>query len=444
MTLIAFALGATLVAAEPTPAPTTPVQTSPGPLETTVPPAAGVLTLDEAVKRALENQPSTRTAEARVDAVKARIEQYKAELRPQLGVGATANFGSGKDFAGPSPNFQVGAQASWLVLDFGRTSAAVRSARLAVDTANSDLETLRQTIIAQVELAYFEAVARRELVGVVQASVEAETRHVNDAERLVKVGVKPSFDLAQAKTQLSIAKTQYARTQGDAKIALTRLGLAMGGASLQGVELPTGWPGPEPGEDSSVDALMNEAITTRPDALAFNITRRTAESAIDIAKLGLNPALNLTARLGYGASDSQNTGDWDTGPAWSAGASFNWPLFDGGRTAAQIDEARADRRAVDSLYESFEIGVRADIETAVVQIASAKEQLEAAQASEAIAKEALRLAEARYHQGLSSGVELADAQTNVVSVGADVVTAQWTLATARAQLRASLGRGAVR
>ncbi|MCC6623232.1 MAG: TolC family protein [Deltaproteobacteria bacterium] len=410
-----------------------PVETEPAP----APQAAG-MTLAEAVRVALANHPDLAVANAQTAIAQARIEQTKAPLRPTLDGTATAGAQGTEppDFFDPAVSARVSVSLGWLVTDFGRTQARQRQARLGIDSADVGVALTQQALVELVEVTWFEALARDQLITVVEASVAAEERHLGEAERLVKVGVKPSFDVAQAKTQLALARTQLARAKGDARLARARLAQAMGAeaATIDG-PLAGGWPAAEPGEDEAVTTLLAEAVGQRPDARAADLSVRATELAIATAEHGLNPTLSVGAELGAQATEA------GLGAGWGASVTLRWPILDGGLTDAQVDEARAERVAADKDKLALILRIRTEIAAAQEAIRSARAQREAAVASRAIAEEALRLAEARYAQGLSSGIELADALANVVLTGADSVSAEWSLASARASLRASLGRG---
>lgn len=419
-------IGAALAGAEP--APTPPAPTAPGSL----------VTLDEAVRRALASHPDVKAASARVSSAEARVEQTHAAKRPQLDGSASAGLSGTEppDIVGPNPTVKVAVGLGMLVYDFGQADARTRAAEVGVDTAKAAIATTEQALIAAVEDAYFEVVARDALVEVTSAAVAAEERHLTEAQRLVKVGVAPSFDEAQVKTRLAVAKTQLARGRGNARQARANLALAMGGGDAMGLAVVTAWPGAEAGEDGPIDPLMAEALEKRADLRAADLAVRAASAGVDSAEHGLDPSLTFGAQVGTQATED------GIGAGWQASLAFKWPFLDGGLTKAEVEEARAGVVAARAQKDSLVLRVHAAIESALVAIDSAKAQAEAADASEAIAKEALRLAEARYAQGLSSGIELADAQSSVVATGADKVTAQWTLASARAALRAAIGRGA--
>jgi len=396
------------------------------------------LSLAEAVRLALASHPDLAVAGAQTAIAKARIAQSETAHRPTLDATATAGaqFTEPPDILDPAVSARVSLSLGWLVTDFGRTESRTRQARLGIDSADVGIAATEQALVEAVELAWFEALARDALIKVVQASVAAEERHLGEAERLVKVGVKPSFDVAQAKTQLALARTQLARAQGDALLARARLAQAIGaeGATVEG-PLAGGWPGPEAGEDDAVMGLVAEAIGQRPDARAADLSVRASELAIATAERGLNPTLSVGAEVGAQAQEA------GLGAGWGASVTLRVPILDGGLNDAQIDEARAQRIANDKDKVALLLRIRAQIAAAQEAIRSARAQRDAAAASREIADEALRLAEARYAQGLSSGIELADAQSSVVLTGADMVSAEWSLASARATLRAALGRG---
>jgi outer membrane protein len=131
--------------------------------------------------------------------------------------------------------------------------------------------------------------------------------------------------------------------------------------------------------------------------------------------------------------------DWTPEPTWSAGLTLSWQFFDGGRAKTQARIARADVISTRAQRDQLLISLTAELESSRAQIIANSANVEASDEAVTAARAQLKLAEARYAQGLGSQIELTDAQQAVTLAEGNLVTAQWQLANAWTQLRRALG-----
>jgi outer membrane protein len=122
------------------------------------------------------------------------------------------------------------------------------------------------------------------------------------------------------------------------------------------------------------------------------------------------------------------------------GVTLSWPLYEGGLTNAQAAQSTATLAQLEAQRDAVVADVRLGVESALLQLRSAREAVDVAGEALEAAREQLRLAEGRYRAGAGSVLELGDAQVRFTTASAQQVQATFTLATARAQLLAALGR----
>ncbi len=118
---------------------------------------------------------------------------------------------------------------------------------------------------------------------------------------------------------------------------------------------------------------------------------------------------------------------------------LSWPLFESGRTRAQVREAEATLRGTQAQQDSLRQQVRLEVAQALLSVRAARESLSATEEALTNAQARLRLAEGRYREGVGNIIELGDAQFDVTSAAAQRVQAQYSLATARTELGRALG-----
>lgn len=408
---------------------------------------AQTLTMEQAVEIALRQQPVARQRRAQLEAARGRIDQVRAILRPQLSLNAGASAGGGggvfnpepgepsRAFLEPSGGASIGASASWRIWDFGQTSAQLRAAHLNAEASEASIDTTALDIRRNVELSYLEAVARARLVGVAETTVKSEELHLDQAKRFVAAQAKDPIEVVQAQARFANARAALAQAQSAAAIALANLRAAIGFIDPnQTIAVSQTWPTP-PAEPPPLAALVETARKQRPEIIELDRQVAAAEANIDAAAAGKRPVLSASARTDWSPQSGENLPQ----PAWSVGVNLSWLLFDGGRTAADVRIARANRESALAQRDALLLDLtsqldasRAQIEANRAGVVSSTEAVDAARAQ-------LKLAEARYAQGLGSQIELTDAQTAVTTAEGNLIQAEWQLAAAWAGLRRALG-----
>jgi outer membrane protein len=416
-------------------------------------PAPRVLRLDDAVTTALEHQPSVLVARAQTEAAEGRIIQARSPYLPQVtGIAGyqrihgspssrTTTTGAATvatGTAGPAATydfFTAGITATQLIWDFGQTIGRTKAAAASRDAQQASERTTRQQVTLQVRQAFFQAHAQKALVEVGTEAVGNQARHLGQIQGFVGEGIRPEIDLAQARTDLANSRVTLINAQTGYTTARAQLNQAMGvrgplDFDVSDEELPA-----PVEEDQTISRLVATAMEARPELKALERQRKAAELTLSAIKGAYGPTLSA---LG-GVSETGVALD-TLGTNWNVGVNLNWPLFQGGLTTGQSREARANLDAATAQIASEQLAVRVEIEQAALAIRSAKVVISAAKDAAINARERLRLAEGRYEAGVGSIIELDDAQLAVLNTGAQRVQAEYSLALARAELLAALGR----
>ncbi|HEX4337638.1 MAG TPA: TolC family protein [Polyangiaceae bacterium] len=419
-----------------------------------------VLRLDDAVATAVKNQPTVLVARAQTEAARGRVEQARSGYLPQVtgsalferihtpsgssGVASTVTqtgtTGGGTatpitTSGGTYDLFQAGVSATQLIYDFGQTIDRTKAAAASRDAQESSERTARQQVMLQVRSTFFQAHAQKALVSVGNESVTNQERHLAQIQGFVGQGIRPEIDLAQARTDLANAKVTLINAKTNYVTAKAQLNQAMGVQGPLDFEVSDDDLPGVADEDQPVTRLVALASEARPELQALIRQRHAAELTLSAIHGAYGPALSA---LG-GVSESGVALD-SLGTRWYLGLGLNWPLFQGGLTAGQSREARANIDVAAAQITAQQLQIRVEVEQAQLAIQSAKVVIEAAKDATTNAREQLRLAEGRYESGVGSIIELDDAQLAVQSAEAQSVQSEFSLALARAQLLSALGR----
>ena len=412
-----------------------------------LPPGAdGPLTLEQAVAAALAHQPQLAGARAQVRAAQARTTQATSGLLPQvsgtahagtsnttttsvtLPGGATSTVTSG----GQSWSFHL--DASQALFDAGTWMRASASRASADAQARTEQATLA-TVVLNVRSAWFSASAARDLVAVAKDSLANKEQHLKQVQGFVEVGTRPEIDLAQARADRANARVVLISAENGLATSHAQLNQAMGVVAGTDYPLAPDTFGAQPGEDASIETLMQEALAARPDVAAQQKVRDAQQATLRAAQAGYLPTVGANGQI----AETGPRAD-DTRRSWNAGLTLTWPLFQGFQTRGQTAEAEANLDAVDATLEALRQQVRLEVEQAQLGVRAAKASLEATHEASLNTRELLRLAEARYQAGLGNAIELSDAQVSATNAAAQEVQARFTLSSARAQLARALGR----
>lgn len=410
------------------------------------------LTLAEAEQLAEKNQPqivqareATRAAEARTDGAfgslipqvngTASYTRQTANFVPRPGA-LPSNVSAASTTSGATYDlFNFGITASQLVYDFGQTYGGYKVAQSNALAQKESEAAVLQQVMYNVRSAFSAAWSQQALIAVARDNLENQERHLAQVEALVKVGTRPEIDLAQVKSDRASAKLQMINAENGYALAKAQLNLAMGVEQSIDFTVADERLAQVDGENLSDAQLIESAVKTRPDLRALTQQIESQERQISAVRGGYFPSLGVSTGLTEGGRDLSAL-TWN----WNAMASLTWPLFQGGITRAAVREAEANRATAVSKQVAQRQQIVLDVIQARLSVNAAKASLDAAREVELNAKERLRLAEARYTAGAGSIIERQDAQVAATTASGQVVTADYNLSIARAQLIKALGR----
>ncbi|WP_242343786.1 TolC family protein [Anaeromyxobacter terrae] len=432
--------------ARPASPPATPGPAAPPPAPGPAVAPRDVITLDEAVRTALEHQPRLRQVRATTDAAGARTDQALAPLLPQVdlegqvqrrggsGSASGGSAASGLGFTTATTTWSAGASARQALVDVPQLERW-RAAGASAEAQRSTARATEQQIVAQARTAWFAARAARDLVGVAEDTLANQEAHLRQVEAFVQVGTRPAIDLAQARADRANAQVALIRAGNDYVVTRAQLVQAMGIDRGADFDLGDGALPAVPGEDGPVDPLLAEALAARPELAALGSQARSDVLARDAARAGWLPTLSAGAAVtGIGpALDNLDRG-------WNATLTLGWSIFQGGLTRAQTREADANLGATEAQTDVLRQQVRVEVEQARAAVQAARAALDAAGEALVNARERLRLAEGRYQAGAGSIIELGDAQVAATAAAGQRVQAEQSVSSTRAQLLLALGR----
>ena len=401
------------------------------------------LTLDEAIRMALQQHPRLAQSRQRTLAAQAQTGQARSALLPQIhavmnGTSGSArsntSFTSGAIIQNPNSNqATAGFLVDQLIYDFGRTFYQIKSKTFLAESREYELQADRALTILTVERAYYNALKQFQLVKIGEQA-ERERKIIRDLiETLYQREKRSKIDVSLAEVEFKNAQLDRLQAENDYQVSLYALRKAVGldGVGEYSLEEPMR---PET-ELPSLDQLTVEALERRPELEAVRRQVKGSAAAVISAKRQYLPSVNATVSSGESAISDSNGKWW-----YGAFGSISVPLFTGGRIENQIREAEAKHREQEERFREMAQEVELQLAGAFYPYQVLREKIAVAKEQVATARLALDLARERLRLGLGSVVEVT--QSEVASTRAEIglVTARFDAQATRAAVEYAAGR----
>lgn len=416
--------------------------------------AARVLTLEGAVRAALQAHPNIAASRALDRAQVARVGEAFAGYLPSVGynfnytrrtancVNQPANFPCD---AVPRPNagydtfnfWSAGVAVVQPIWDFGRTSNAHEAAKLGARATRAQVRASRFQVALDTKAAFFNVLAQGALVQVARDALAQQRATLAQAEGFVRAGTRTRIDAAQAEAEVATAELNLLRAENAQRQAKAVLLGAMGEpAEDLSFELEAPARRPLVEESLPISELVRRASASRPDLHALEAEALRLEANIGVARAGYWPQLALQVGPTFAGTEIANlsTNFAATVTLSVPGGSVN-PYF----THQQTAEFRALATAARAQATRLRNEIHLEIQNARLTLETAKRVVLTADRAIAAATERLNLADGRYRAGAGTLLERSDAQVALVSAKGARVQAEYEVEVARAQLVRAIG-----
>jgi outer membrane protein len=380
---------------------------------------APILSLTDAQSLALRNHPRVAEANYRALAAQEVVKETRSGYYPTANLYATAvgaDSGDTRILAGGLNNPSVldraagGVAVSQLITDFGRTANLTASSKFQAQAASQNVNTTREQVLLQVDIGYFGALQAQAVLHVAQQTLETRQLLADQVTALATNKLRSELDVSFAQVELEQARLLLQKSRSDAAAAMATLSTALGYHEYHQFQLVE-QPLPANAATNDVSELVQIALAERPELLSL---RNERDAALRYAKSQRDSRLPTIAAVGV-AGDSPDHDSRLPDNYLAGGVQLSLPLFAGGLYTARQHEAELKAQADAELLRTVEDDVIRDVRIAWLNVNNALEQLHTTEQLLQHAAEAFELADARYQNGISSIVELSQAQLNLTS-----------------------------
>lgn len=372
----------------------------------------GDTVLDNLVQRALENNRDVAVAASRVEEARQNLGVVRAQFLPQVGIGVTAE-GEYTPQTKIVQTYAVEPSLSWEIALFGQLRNAKRAARAQIASSEWALRGVRLSLAAEVATTYFTLLEYERDLAIARRSCTLRRESAALIDSMFRYGMSDGVALEQARSLVYTAEAdipQYCRAVEQTWLSMgILLGETPSRARLSGAglrlltdyrpaDIPVGLP--------------SELLKRRPDIRQAHFNMLQAAAQAGQARSARFPSISLTAKGGVVSSSIKGltaANPW----AWDALGSVAEPIFGFGKLRNAERAAMAAYTQSAKTYEQTVLTAFADVEKALVAIATYRSQTERTGELVLSNDRIATMTRALYRSGLSDYLDVIDAERSL-------------------------------
>jgi outer membrane protein len=377
-------------------------------------PAVQNLTLADAQKIAIQNHPDIQAAQDVAEAASQHTRQVRSAYYPTAfgSVTGVESEHNSRVAAGGLNNpiiydrYSNGVQVNQLVTDFGRTHELVKSSNLRAKAEEEGIVTSRANVLLGVDRSYYGVLKAQAVLRVAQETVKDRQLVSDQITALAQNQLKSGLDVSFANVDLAQAQLLLVQAQNDVQASYASLADALGYADQRVFQLAEAENPASPPTDETT--AIQQAIRERPELIGRRLEVSSAQSYATAERDLWLPTISAVGVAGLSPIHQS-----ELAPRYAAGGfNLNIPLFNGHLYGALRGEAEAQARAREQYLRAEENGIVRDVQRAWLDANSGYQRLGLTNQLLQQASKAVELAQARYKLGISSIIELSQAQLN--------------------------------
>ncbi|MBN1542959.1 TolC family protein [candidate division KSB1 bacterium] len=431
-----------------------------------------ILTLEETVAIALEQNPKARTAQKEVEKAQASVWQAYSTILPQINGTAAVQHAWDiqtntipnfiKPMLGPLADlipeirnmpdfvqlsfglentFQYGLTLTQPIFLGGAGIAGIRMARAGQEAAEQQLESITQDLIYNGSEAFFQVLLAQELVQVQEQALEQAQANLDMVEKKYNVGMASGFDKMRAEVEAANLKPRVTTARNNLQLALTQLRTLLALPKETQIRVNGRLEfAPDTLQNTSLAELQERALQNRPEYAALRQQKRISKASIALARSSFMPKVVFQTDYSYLAMRNDfNVRQDDFSKGFTSAISLQIPLFSGFKNSKNYQSAKLNHQIVLNTEQQLEDGIYAQVEVAHNKLKETAENYRSASQSVDLAQEALRLANLMYEEGASTQLDVLSANLAWTQARLNSISSLFDYQMARYQLRRMIG-----
>lgn len=402
--------------------------------------------LVQVYEQAKQTNPDLRSSLAEKDKAYSAISGSRASLLPQVGLSASYGVAHGRrDNSGVKTKsgslYQVGVSQSifnfsnWKALDITKKQATI---------ADISYQYQGQTLILNTSVAYFNVLKALDALSFIDAQKKAIGRQLEQTRQQHQVGLVAITDVQNAQANYDLTVAQQVNALNDLNNALEALRQVSGRFYSQLASVDTKTFRTE--QPTQINTLLKQSETTNLNLLTMKLNQEIARDQIKMAQSGFMPTASLEASTNLNKSDSYGNTNYERHTAGKKytgdnkiGVSVSLPLFSGGATVSQVQQAQHSFVSSSEKLESTNRSVINQIRSSYNNISSSISAIKAYQQAVVSAQSSLEATSSGYQVGTRTIVDVLNATTQLYSSKRNLSDAKYNYLTSLLQLKYAVG-----
>jgi len=404
-------------------------------------------TLNRLVDLAVRSNLDLRIAAKRVDESRAELGVVRGYMMPEIDL--AGSYGRSRVSPNAQPvqfsdiyqsRYKVGFDASWEIDVFGLGRRRIEAATADLESWIENRRAVLVTLLGDVGRNYIGLRGNQLLLAALRQNVATARGTVEITQARLAAGVATTLDVARAEAQLASTEAAVPDVEAAIKQSIHRLSVLIGHPpEALAPELAPEAPIPS-APARVIVGLPSQLLLRRPDVRQAERRLAAATATVGAATAELYPRFSLTGAFGLDSLSSADFLKWSS-RAWSLGPSIRWPIFAGGRLKAQVAEEDARREQALAAFEKAVLVALEDVENALVDYLREGERRSRLEAAVTANRKAVELADDLYRKGLTSFIDVLDAQRALYVSQAELARSQSQVTLDLVALYKALGGG---
>lgn len=407
------------------------------------PRAACALTIEDAIRAALENNERSAAADARAASARAGVAKARSFFFPDLELRGdytrrayeTTRVDEGEEVTLQSRDAQEARATLTQPIFEARALAAYSQARLAHDAARYAALDAKRRLAFEAAEAFLATLSSDHVRSAAEQRLDLAERSRADARARFDAGLAGSNDVTRAELEQANAAREAARARGAYESSRLHLGFLLDAPVDAALESPEALLAAAALPPEDPDVLSAAAAARRPDVVAARKSAAALHASAREARLRAVPNLGFTGE--YQVTNERGFSEQEDD--WSLGLGVVWRPYDGGERGADRAQRAALARAADLGVSEEERRAALEVRTALVALTTEQASIDQARVAVDTAHRNSDETAELYRQGLASALEVVDASVRLFEAEVDLARARFGLASAFLGLRAALG-----
>lgn len=401
-------------------------------------------TLQELIREALVNNYDLRLAAARVDEARAMVGVTRSQIMPHTDLTSSASRDRNSKVLYPNEDrvdstFTGGFDTNWEVDLWGKIRQSIRASKAEFLATEDARRGVMVTLVADAAQTYFTILELDLELDIAKKTLKTRSDNLELFKKRFEGGTASGLEVARAEADYDQTAANIPEIERQIEVQENKLSALLGRnpgaikrmAAISELSFVPSVPG---------SGLPSEILKQRPDIMEAEQLVRAANATVGVKVGEFMPLVNMNNFVG-GAGERPSQVFNSDGYTWTIGGDVKLPLFEGGKNVYNYKAAKAKWRQSVAFYKQTVVTAFREVADSLVGVHKVRKVREEQEKQVAALKESAKLSLARYDAGLSSYIEVLDADQQYYSAQTSLARTQGSQLIYYVQLYRALGGG---